>query len=109
MIAKIEDNYLESEKNEGWNVTQGLWSFSYDENIEDQNSDEAPVKIYFYLVDTCHEWKNIKDDISFLYTLIKIVIGIKDESCDYYSRVMRFIKLYTEVRVWHDNIIQKRG
>ena len=85
-----------------------LYVIGYDENLEDQNSDEAPVEIYFGLVDTCHDLKDIKDDISSLFTSIEIVIEIKDESCDYYSRVMRFIKLFTEERVWHDNTIQKR-
>ena len=107
MIEKIEDNYLESKENEGWDATQALWSFGDDENLEDQISDEAPVDIYFALADTCHVWKNLTQDITSLYTPIEIVIGIKSETNDY-SRVMRFIKLYPETGVWHDNLDANR-
>ena len=106
LIEKIEDNYLESSKNEGWDATKALWSFGDDENLEDQISDEAPVDIYFALVDTCHVWKNTEQNISSLYTPIEVIVGIKGDSDEYY-RVMRFIKLYPETGVWHDNTINK--
>ena len=102
--TKIEDNYLESVVNEGWDTDKALWSFGDDENLEDQISDEAPVDIYFALEDTCHVWKNLDQNITSLYTPIEIVIGITGEKTDY-SRVMRFIKLYPETGVWHDNTI----
>ena len=107
MIETVDDNYLESKKNAGWNPLQALWSFGDDENLEDQISDEAPVDIYFALADTCHVWKNLEQDISSLYTPIEIIIGIKDDIG--YSRVMRFIKLYPEGGVWHDNTIKKNS
>ena len=106
LIQKIEDNYLESNINEGWDETKAVWSFGNDENLEDQISDEAPVNIYFALADTCHKWKNVEQNISSLYTPIEIILGIKDDQDNYY-RVMRFIKLYPETGVWHDNTINK--
>ena len=102
--SKIKDNYLESTKNEGWDSEKSLWSFGDDENLEDQISDEAPVDIYFALADTCHVWKDLDQKISSLYTPIEIIVGITGEETDY-SRVMRFIKLYPETGVWHDNTI----
>ena len=105
LIEKVEDNYLESKMNEGWDTTKALWSFGDEENLEDQISDEAPVDIYFALADTCHVWKNLDKNIDSVYTPIEIVVGIKDETG--YSRVMRFIKLYPEGGVWHDNTISK--
>ena len=102
--SKIKDNYLESEVNEGWDSDRALWSFGDDENLEDQISDEAPVDVYFALIDTCHVWKNLNQNIKSLYTPIEIVIGITGTSTDY-SRVMRFIKLYPETGVWHDNTL----
>ena len=106
LIEKIEDNYLESKVNEGWDTTKALWSFGSDENLEDQISDEAPVEVYFALADTCHVWKNVDQNIKSLYTPIEIIIGITGETTDY-SRVMRFIKLYPEGGVWHDNTIDE--
>ena len=104
LIDTIKDNYLESKENEGWDTEKSLWSFGDDENLEDQISDEAPVDIYFALADTCHVWKDLNQNITSLYTPIEIIVGITGRKTDY-SRVMRFIKLYPETGVWHDNTI----
>ena len=106
LIEKIEDNYLESKVNEGWDLNNALWSFGDDDDLEDQISDDAPVDIYFALADTCHKWKNLDQEIKSLYTPIEIIIGVKDETYGY-ARVMRFIKLYPETGVWHDNTIDE--
>ena len=107
-INYINDYSLESNKNEGWeeNLNRAEWAFGDDETLEDQISDESPVSIYFGLADTCHYWRNLNKNITSLYTPIEIIIGITGDSIDY-SRVMRFIKLFPEGGVWHDNTISE--
>ena len=105
-IEIINDYSLFSKENEGWDDNKAEWSFGDDENLEDQISDEAPVSIFFGLADTCHYWTRLNQTIYSLYTPIEIIIGITGETKPY-SRVMRFIKLFPEGGVWHDNIIDE--
>ena len=104
----IFDYYLISKQNIGWDETsnEAEWGFGDDESLIDQISDEAPVDIYFGFADTCHYWRNLEQTIYSLYTPIEIIIGITGETTKY-SRVMRFIKLYPEAGVWHDNTIDE--
>ena len=98
----IKDYCLESEINKN----DGEWYFGDEENLEDQISDDSPVEVYFGLSDACHHWKNLDQTISSLYTPIEIILGIKKDDANY-SIVMRFIKLFPEGGVWHDNIINE--
>ena len=102
----IKDYSLVSERNDGWDEDQNIaeWAFGDDETLEDQISDESPVDIYFGLADTCHHWTNLDQNITSLYTPIEIIIGITGETSGY-SRVMRFVKLFPEGGVWHDNTL----
>ena len=99
----MENYFLESDKIDNY---KGEWSFGDEENLEDQISDDSPVEIYFGLADTCHQWKNLSQTISSLYTPIEIILGFYDDT-GIYSRVMRFIKLFPEGGVWHDNTIKE--
>ena len=110
LIESIKDNYLESKKNDGWDEDNNIaeWAFGDDEILVDQISDESPVDIYFGFLDTCHQWKNLDQTITSLYTPIEIIIGITGETTDY-SRIMRFIKLFPEGGVWHDNTVNGDG
>ena len=107
-INNINDYSLESNINEGWdeNNNKAEWAFGDDETLKDQISDDSPVDIYFGFADTCHYWTKLDQTITSLYTPIEIIIGITGESIDY-SRVMRFIKLFPEGGVWHDNTISE--
>ena len=101
----IKSSFLESDEITNYN---GEWSFGDEENLEDQISDDSPVEIYFGLSDTCHHWRNLSQTINSLYTPIEIIVGFYDNT-RIYSRVMRFIKLFPEGGVWHDNIIKGDG
>ena len=105
-IEFINNYTLQSEKNEGWDESHNKaeWSFGDDENLEDQISDQSPVEIYFGFADTCHYWTNLEQKITSLYTPIEIILGVTGPH-DEYLRVMRFIKLFPEGGVWHDNTV----
>ena len=105
-ITDIKDYSLESDKNDGWeeNQNKAEWAFGDDETLEDQISDDSPVDVYFGLADTCHHWTKLDQTITSLYTPIEIIIGVTGETSGY-SRVMRFVKLFPEGGVWHDNTI----
>ena len=109
-IVDIKDYSLESESNEGWDEdhNKAEWAFGDDETLEDQISDDSPVDVYFGLADTCHHWTKLDQKITSLYTPIEIIIGITGETSGY-SRVMRFVKLFPEGGVWHDNTISASG
>ena len=105
----IKDYYLFSDLNKGWDKTanEAEWGFGDDETLEDRIGDSSPEYIYFGFADTCHHWNNTEQKIYSLYTPIEIIIGITGEDGTGYSRVMRFIKLYPEGGVWHDNIVNE--